>query len=281
MKIAPLAFALLSALLVLGASDAREPAAADGSVTIGDQTWRVADAVATRDGEELTLVFAQKRFDRAAWAEDGEFGTFDLWEFEGEDDHGAQSLSIRIDNDSGGYGGHNIKTGSGGGGGYDSSHADSLTLTARDDKHVAGTLKLDADDLAAEVRFDVPIQAFGPLARAGTALPASGGEPGKVLLAVVEATHAGDLDRMIALSHPDRRARLEQAKAAGEAEDMLEMAKLFTPKIGKITGGSVDGDTAFVDFLTTGDGAEATGTAELTRVDGTWYVKGINTKQGG
>lgn len=281
MNIAPLAFALFSTLLVLSASDARGKAGASGSVTLDGSTWAVADAVATLDGDELNIVFASKPFDRAAWADDGKFGTFDLWEFQNNDNRDAESLSIRVDNESGGYAGHNIKTGSGGGGGYSSDHAESLTLSARDDKHVAGTLKLGDDDMSAEVTFDLPIQAFGPMARPGTALPAGGGDPGKALKAVVDATHAGDLEKMIALSHPDKRKQIEQAKASGEAAEMLEMAKLFTPKISKITGGTVDGDKAWVDFEGQEEGSTVKGTAELGRVDGKWYVGSINTSSGG
>ncbi|MCI1710243.1 MAG: hypothetical protein LKM32_06095 [Chiayiivirga sp.] len=277
----PLKSALLAALLVLGATPALAKSGANGKVSIDDAHWAVADAVATLDGDELKIVFASKEFDRAAWAEDGQFGSFDLWEFKDDDGNDGQSLSITVDNESGGYGGHGTKTGFGGGGGYSSDYAESLKLSVRDDKHVAGTLKITDDDLAAEVTFDLPIQTFGPLTRPGTALPADGGEPGKALKAVVDATHAGNLDQMIALSHPEKRKQIEQAKASGEAAKMLELAKLFTPRISKVIGGSIDGDSAWVDFEGQEDGGKVTGTAELSRMNGQWFVKKINTRSGG
>lgn len=281
MERAPLTSALLAALLALGATPVLAKPGANGTVTLDGSRWPVADAVATLEGDELKLVFASKEFDRVAWAEDGEFGTFDLWDYKDNENREAQSLSITVDKESGGYSGHGTMSGSGGGGGYSSDYEDSLKLSARDDKHVAGTLKLTGDDIVAEVTFDLPIQKFGPLARPGTALPSDGGEPGKALKAVVDATHAGDLDKMIALSLPEKREQLEQAKASGEAAKMLEMAKLFTPKISKVTGGTVDGDKAWVDFEGQEDGATVKGTAELGRSGGKWYVGSINTRHGG
>ncbi len=281
MERAPLTSALLAALLALGATPVLAKPGANGTVTLDGSRWPVADAVATLEGDELKLVFASKEFDRVAWAEDGEFGTFDLWDYKDNENREAQSLSITVDKESGGYSGHGTMSGSGGGGGYSSDYEDSLKLSARDDKHVAGTLKLTGDDIVAEVTFDLPIQKFGPLARPGTALPSDGGEPGKALKAVVDATHAGDLDKMIALSLPEKRQQIEQAKASGEAAKMLELAKLFTPKINKVTGGSIDGDSAWVDFEGQEDGGKVTGTAELSRMNGQWYVKKINTRSGG
>lgn len=281
MKTAILPQALFAASLSLLALPVLANSGATGTVTIAGTSWPVADAVATLDGEDLQVVFSEKAFDRAAWAEDGEFGTFDLWEFKDNEARDAQSLTIDIDEEDGSYGGHNVRTGSSSGGGFSSDYDESVTLTARDDTHVAGTITLAGDDLAADIRFDLPITQFGPLARAGKPLPADGGEPGKALKTMVDATHAGNLDQMIALSHPERRKGIEEAKASGEAEQMLKMAQAFTPKISKITGGVVDGDNAWVDFEGQEDGNAVKGTAELSRADGKWYIKGINTKSGG
>ena len=271
----------LSALLAVSAGPAFAKSGASGTITIDGKSWPVADAVATLNGENLEVVFGQKTFDRASWAEDGEFGTFDLWEFKDNEARDAQSLTIDIDEEDGSYAGHSIKTGSGGGGGFNSDYDNSVSLSARDAQHVAGTIKLTGDDLAADVSFDLPIIKFGPLARAGTPLPAGGGDPGKALKAMIDATHAGKLDEMIALSHPERRRGIEEAKAAGEADEMLKMAQAFTPKISKITGGTVDGDTAWVEFDGQEDGSAVKGTATLTRAEGKWFVKGISTKSGG
>jgi len=278
MKVLNLSKVICLALLALGGNAVFAKSAATGTVTIDGVTWPVADAVATLDGEDLQIVFGQKTFDRSAWADDGKFGTFDLWEFVDNEARDAQSLTIDIDEEDGSYGGHNIKTSSGGGGGFDSSYDDSVTLTTRDEKRVAGTIKLVGADLGADVSFDLAIERFGPLARAGTPLPAGGGEPGVALKATVDATHSGDIEQMLAISHPSNRKEIEDAKAAGEVEQMLKMAQLFTPKITRITGGSIDGDKAWVEFDGDQDGHAMQGTATLTRTDGKWYVKGISSR---
>ena len=150
---------------------------ATGTVTIDGKSWPVADAIALMDGEDLQIVFAQAKWDRAEWADDGEFGTFDLFEFAGDAE--AQQLNVDIDEESGKYGGHNIRySGSSSSGGYSSDHEASVVLTTRTAERVAGTVKMAGEDIASDVAFDLPITRTGPLARAGTPLPADGGVPG-------------------------------------------------------------------------------------------------------
>jgi hypothetical protein len=270
---------LFAAALAFGAAGACAKDGATGSVTIGGQSWPVADAVATLDGEDLQIVFAQHKWDRAAWADDGEFGSFDLMEYEGDGD--GQSLTIDVDEDDGGYGGHTVRFSAGStSGGYSSDYEQSVALATRSPERVAGTVKLQGDDLAADVAFDLPVLKTGPLARAGSPLPADGGEPGKVLRAVIDATLAGDVDGMSKYSRPERRAGIEDAKKAGQLDEMLTMAKLFTPKLKRITGGTQDGDKAWVEFVGDEGGSEVKGTGTLVRVDGNWYLEGIQTRSG-
>lgn len=270
---------LLAVSLVLACGVTAAKDGASGTVTIDGNSWPVADAIALLDGEDLQIVFAQHKWDRAAWADDGEFGTFDLFEF--ADDAEGQSLNVDIDEETGKYGGHNIRySGSSSSGGYSSDHEPSVTLTSRTAERVAGTVKMKGSDVASDVSFDLPITKTGPLARAGTPLPADGGEPGKVLHAVVDATLAGDVDKMTELSHPERRAGIEEAKKAGEIDQMLAMAKLFTPKIKKIDGGTVNGDKAWVEFTGDEGGSEVKGTGTLVRMGGKWYLEGIQTRSG-
>jgi hypothetical protein len=279
MKTHLLATALIAALAAAPCAAARP--AASGTVTADGTTWQVADAVATAEDGDVEIWFSKLEFDRAAWADDGKFESFDTYDFKGGED--GPALRIDVDEEDNSYGGHTYRSSaSSSSGGFSSELETGVTITARDEKHVAGTVKFDdGAGLAADIAFDLPITATGPLARAGTPLPADGGAPGKALRAMVEATHAGDLDAMIALSHPDKRQGIEQARAAGEADEMLKMAQLFTPKISRITGGSTDGDQAWIDFEGTEEGATVKGSAELTRAQGKWYVKGINTKSGG
>ena len=252
---------------------------ATGTVNLDGVSWPVVDAVATLDGEKLEVVFAQKPFDRAAWIDDGKFGTFDLWDFKDNAARDAQSLSIAIDQADGSYAGHNVKTAKGSGGGFDNSYDNSVTLTARDDKHVAGTINLVGGGISAEVSFDLVIERFGPLALPGTPLPAGGGDPGAALKAMFDATHKGNIEQMLSSSHPENRKEIEDAKAAGTTAQMLKMAQAFTPTVSKITGGSVDGDKAWVEFEGQQGGRVMKGTATLTRVDGKWYVKGVSARK--
>lgn len=273
--------ALSALLLALVAGGIRAESGAQGTITIDGDSWKVADAVAISDDGDVELWFSQFEFDRAAWADDGRFDVFDTYKFKGDGD--GPALRIDVDEEDGGYDGHTVRfSSSSSSGGYSSGLEGSLVLSARDDGRIAGTLKLDdGSGLAADVRFDLPITKHGPIARPGTALPADGGEPGKALRAMVDATHAGDLDAMIALSAPERRAGIEAAKASGEAARMLEMAKIFTPKISRVLGGTTDGDRAWVDFEGSEDGGVVKGSAELDRSDGKWYVRSINTRSGG
>ena len=272
---------LVAALLVaLALPCVHAKSGASGTVTADGTTWKVADAVAVSEDGDVEIWFSKLEFDRAAWADDGKFESFDTYEFKGDED--GPALRIDVDEEDNSYGGHTYRSSSSSSsGGFSSDLESGVTITARDDEHVAGKVKFDdGAGLAADITFDLPITATGPLARAGTPLPADGGEPGKALRAMVDATHAGNLDSMIALSHPERRQGIEQAKAAGEAAEMLKMAQIFTPKISRITGGSTDGDQAWVDFEGTEDGGTVKGTAELTRAEGKWYIKSINTKSG-
>jgi hypothetical protein len=267
--------------LSFAAAAAQAKDGATGTITIDGKSWPVADAVAVMDGEDLEIVFGQAAFDRVKWADDGEFDSFDLTDF--KDGADGQSLTIDIDEEDGGYGGHNVRYSPGStSGGYSSDYEEGVKLTTRSAERVAGTVKFaDAEGgLGVDVSFDLPVTKTGKLARAGTPLPADGGEPGKALRAAVDATLAGDVDKMTAMSHPDRRAAIEEAKKAGEIDQMLQMAKLFTPKITKITGGTVDGDRAWVEFEGDEAGSKVTGTGEMSRLDGKWYLESINTRSG-
>lgn len=275
--------ALAALLLALLAGGVRAESGATGTVTIDGETWTVADAVAVAvsDDGDIELWFSKLEFDRVAWAEDGEFDSFDTYDF--KDDADGPALRIDVDEEDGGYGGHTVRfSSSSSSGGYSSDLEDSVTISARDEKRIAGRVKLDdGSGLVADLSFDLPLTKTGPLARPGTPLPAGGGDPGKALKAMVDATHAGDLDTMIALSDPERRQGIEEAKASGEAAQMLEMAKLFTPKISKIVGGTTEGDQAWVDFEGTEADGLVKGTAELSRSGGKWHIKSINTRSGG
>jgi hypothetical protein len=107
-------------------------------------------------------------------------------------------------------------------------------------------------------------------------LPAGGGEPGAALLRHFEAIRSGDPTRIRAEIHPDEHAQMDAIIAAGEFEMMIGMMQAFTPDNIAVTGGSVEGDSAQLQFTGDMDGKPVKGHAELVRLDGRWLVNGIN-----
>ncbi len=239
---------------------------ASGQFQIEGESRTVADAIAWLDEGDLKLVFSDYKFDRAAFAADGELDSFDFMSSEGA------TLTVQVDDD-GSVSGITM---------YDSGMTHFLTgvgekleLSHRDEQRVAGTFALgDAPGL----RFDLAIS-DGTIERPGEKLPADGGEPGKILLARIAAIHDGDVEELIANTPPDQAEEMRAAVASGEAEQLLAMAKLFTPKDIRIHGGSQDGDTAWIDFTGEERGGAVKGVGTLKRQDGRWAVESINTSQ--
>ena len=134
---------------------------------------------------------------------------------------------------------------------------------------------LDEDDgFRCDIRFDVP--RLGDVADApplpGTPLPAGGGEPGAAYLAVNKALRAGDLDALARLMPPDRVAQMEEARKSPDFDEQLALMQAMAPSDVKITGGRVDGDTAWVDFTATEFDQPRVGTATLKKEGGRWVM---------
>src|SRR5690606_28092156 len=88
-RCAAVAFALLATSPFTIASET----VAEGSMRLEQADWRVADAMAWQDGEELEIVFSDKPFDRAAMTADGELDVFDFMR------HGGNRFAINLDAD--------------------------------------------------------------------------------------------------------------------------------------------------------------------------------------
>ncbi len=137
--------------------------------------------------------------------------------------------------------------------------------------------KLGPDDFFGDTyqytaTFDLPVTAVKPPAAEplkGTPLPAGGGEPAKAYAAFSKAVAAGDMAAI------RRGAAAERAKQmdAPEFKEMLPMIQAMQPKNVKITGGSMDGNTATL-LATAKDGKEtSTGTITMVREGGAWKVE--------
>lgn len=198
----------------------------------------------------------------------------------------------------------------------DGEHAGKLVLTIEDDKVVAlaawfspgmslsrsgsevGTLEpapdhdgkgnvsgkyriLDEDD-GFECNVFLSLPRLGDPANAppppGTPLPAGGGEPGKAYLAMNAAIRAGDIDAMAKLLPADRLAQMEEARKSPEFEAQLELMQAMAPSDVVITGGRVDGDTAWVEFTAVEFEQPRVGTATLKKEGGRWVMVEESTR---
>jgi hypothetical protein len=273
MRRTTLEFTTLAAALML-VNPAPTYADASGSINFRDAQWTVADAVAYPDDEEIEIVFTEAKLDRAEMAQDGKIDTFDIMRSDG------RSITINVDAD-GPTMCIDFSTGNGGGSSCNSDFPPTITLTTRTADRVAGSMQWgETQGEHIHVRFDLPIEGAatgGKVARPGTPLPADGGEPGKAVKAHFAALTKGDWKQMKAISHPERVAMMEASEAEGNHMELFEMLRSFMPKNPKITGGTVDGDNAVVDFTAEEDGKPVTGQAEVVRFEGKWYTAGTST----
>ncbi len=240
-----------------------------GTVVLKGERWEVADVIAWRDGDGIEVVFAAQPFDRKAMAKDGRIDTFDFIGLDGP------TLTVNIDAD-GPTMCYDFSTGSGGGSSCNSDYKSAVKITHNADGRVAGKVDWTNGDTAIKVGFDLPITA--KLERPGTPLPTNGGDPGKAVLAHFAAMASGDFAKIKAVSHPQRVAMMSPGDEA-EAKEMIEFLRAMTPTDLSVTGGVIDGDTATVDYTGSRDGKAVSGSAELERVDGRWYVTGTNTRE--
>jgi hypothetical protein len=255
-------------------------AAASGSVDYRNAKWTVADAIAYADDEEIEIAFTSVALDRAKMTADGTIDSLDLMRA------GGNKITINLDADGPtmcidftSRAGDTMSSGSS----CDSGMQEAITLTARSAERVAGSMQWgEKDGEHIHLSFDLPIEGGagggGQVARAGEPLPADGGEPGKAVLAHFAALASGDWNRLKAGAHPDRRGMMEESEKAGEHLPMFEMLQAFAPKDIRITGGTVDGDNAVIDYDATEDGRAVKGQAEVVRFEGKWYLVGTTTK---
>ncbi|MGB4859829.1 MAG: hypothetical protein WBP11_10940 [Dokdonella sp.] len=245
-------------------------AAAPASGNVGD--WKVVDAIAWRDSMGTHVVVSDKPFDRIAIASDRKMDSSDVMSQQ-MNPLNAQTYELRLDA-KGAVDGINISVPGGSSAQFSSEMTEGLKLSKNNDKTVAGSFAYDN----ADIRFDVPV-VTGELPRPGKPLPADGGEPGKVLTAQIAAIAKGDFDALIKLSPPEHRASIMAAakKDGGKMEMMA--AQAFTPSKATVTGGSIEGDKAWLDFDGVQGGEVVKGMAILERADGAWYVRNIDVHQ--
>ncbi len=268
-----IALAVFASLAAFATSAGAAPPAT-GTVTLDGETWTVADAVAYLDGDNVTVAVSNAAFDRKEFAKDGKLDSMDLFRHSGGE---VQNFSIDVGAD-GTVQGYEKRTGRGGGGGINSIISEGFTLESRTDDRIRGRIAFEDGKLAADFAFDVDVEAT--LARAGTPLPFGGRDLGTALLAHFEAMASGDKQRIFAMAPPDRRAEQESMMADPQAEALLGFLAATTPRKVKVTGGTIDGDRATLDFTGENEGKKVKGTVEGTRVEGRWYFNDVSTSSG-
>jgi hypothetical protein len=153
-----------------------------------------------------------------------------------------------------------------------------LELTAYAKDRVAGRVWLEKPDdffdniYQYDITFDVPVGAQKsdkPELPKGTPLPAGGGDPGKAYDAYRKALLGGNLPAL------RKSVVAEMARQIDDPEfkNQLKLIQAIQPKNVKVTGGTVDGDTATL-LATAKDGDEtSTGTITMTREGGAWKLQ--------
>ncbi len=107
-----------------------------------------------------------------------------------------------------------------------------------------------------------------PDAKSGQPLPAGGGEPGKVYLALHRAIAKKDVAGVLALMRKAGRNPKDEA----DLKEGLEFMAAMQPANPKVTGGFVSGDRAVVYVVGTQEKEKEYGTIELVREEGAWRV---------
>jgi hypothetical protein len=243
---------------------------AKGRVNVKGASFTVADAVAYKDGEDIEVALLPAAFNRKDAAKDRKIDSFDVMRMSGA----HVTLIVKPD---GSFSCINYSTGQGGGSSCTGDYEGTLKLTTRNATRVAGTFRLKAGGDTADVTFDLPVESV--VARTGAALPPDGGEPGRAVLAHFGAIEKNDFKALKATASPERQAMMDEAEKAGEAKEMFKMLRDFSPRKVRVVGGTVDGDTALVDYEGVEGGKPVKGTAEVVRVGGKWFFEGSSNSR--
>ena len=248
---------------------------ASGTVKFKGTTWNVADGIAyPGEGNTIEVALSSKPFDRKEFAKDGKVDSFDIMHHRMDTD--ANTITLKIEGD-GSMNCMDFLLAGGGGSSCGSSQKEGLKLTKRTASAIAGSFALQEAPDSIDVHFDLPVTRS--MKRAGSALPPGGGEPGKAVIANFAAMRSGDFEKMKAAAAPDKRQEMESAKMPeSDKQAMIEFMKSMAPADVKILGGTIDGDTALVDYQGKRAGQPTKGTAEVKRVDGKWYMVSDTSK---
>jgi hypothetical protein len=167
-----------------------------------------------------------------------------------------------------------------------SNEVGKLGMKASTAAHIAGHFSLaDDKELKCELDFDVPLAGKGPPPKPvpppkpwGTVLPAGGGEPGQVYMAMHKAALAKDAAAMLKLANKAHAAEMRQSMKDPEFHKMLELIQMMEPAEVHVVSGQADATRAELQVAgKDSDGAIMSGTVKLVREDDAWKIDEVNT----
>jgi hypothetical protein len=111
----------------------------------------------------------------------------------------------------------------------------------------------------------------------GGALPADGGEPGKVYMEYIKVFEKGDMQGLKKFVTEDRAKALDDP----EMKEMFPMMQSMQPKEIKITGGMMNTNDAILNVTgKNADGSKADGTVHMVLKDKEWKIEKESWKSG-
>jgi hypothetical protein len=150
----------------------------------------------------------------------------------------------------------------------------------------AGSWTLADDDIKCNLSFDLgtgasagKAMAAAPAPKAwGTALPAGGGAPGLVYMAMHKAALAGDVNAMQKLATTEHAAEMEKARKQPEFAGMIQLIKAMEPAEVHVVSGQANASKAELQIAGKDpDGATMKGTATLVMQGGAWKIEKVDT----
>ena len=131
----------------------------------------------------------------------------------------------------------------------------------------AGPGKMFDDEYEFRLTYDLPVTAIPKPSR----LPAGGGAPGAVVVALVDAIRTANWN--VARLHLREEEVPATPPKASELKDYFRGLALNYPKTATVTGGLVKGDLAQVEIRgTDNDGKKIAGTFAMRKTGGNWRV---------